>query len=116
MVISTDEEPVKIMNGDGKMISVPGSVKFDTGNDVATGISEGLMNDLHLTPDRSKRIQVTGIGGTILECFKVKIFLCIRRRVFKVDALVGAVAPLTDLLISNKIIEQLGKENFSIGQ
>lgn len=114
-VISTDEEPVKIMNRDGNMIFVPGSVKFDTGNDAATAISHGLMDKLHLKTDRSKRISVTGIGGHVLDCCRVKICLLIRKRVFKVDALVGAVAPQTDLLIGNEIIEQLAKENFSIG-
>lgn len=104
------------MNGDGKMISVPGSVKFDTGNDVATAISDRLMEKLDLTADRSKRLRVTGVGGTVLECSKVKICLRIRKRTFKVDALVGAVAPKTDLLIGNDLIQQLGKENFSIGQ
>lgn len=98
------------------MISVPGSVKFDTGNDVTTAISDCLMEKLDLTADRSKRQRVTGIGGTVLECFKVKICLRIRKHIFKVDALVGALAPKTDLLIGNDIIQQLGKENFSIGQ
>ena len=50
-----------------------------------------------------------------LDCCRVKICLLIRKCVFKVDALVGAVAPQTDLLIGNEIIEQLAKENFSIG-
>lgn len=98
------------------MISVPGSVKFDTGNDVATAISHGLMDKLDLKTDRSKTIMVTGIGGNALHCFRVKICLRIRKCVFKVDALVGAVAPQTDLLIGNKIIEELGKENVSVVQ
>lgn len=103
------------MNRDGNMIFVPGSVKFDTGNDAAPAISHGLMDKLHLKTDRSKRISVTGIGGHVLDCCRVKICLLIRKHVFKVDALVGAVAPQTDLLIGTEIIEQLAKENFSIG-
>ena len=114
-IISIDEEPVKIENGEGKVIPVPGSVKFDTGNDVATAISSGLLEKLGLVPDQSKKIRVKGVGGD-MECFRVEITLRIRRRVFQVSALVGAVAGDTDLLIGNDIITELDKLNFSLGQ
>ena len=114
-VISIDEEPVKIKNGEGKAILVPGNVKFDTGNDAATAISSHLLEKLGLEPDRSKKICVTGVGGD-MECFRVEISLRIRRRVFKVSALVGAVAGDTDLLIGNDIMTKLDNLNFSFGQ
>ena len=94
---------------------MPGSVKFDTGNDVATAISRRLLEELGLEPDQSKKIHVTGVGGD-MECFRVEISLRIRRRMFKVSALVGAVAGDTDLLIGNDIITELGNLNFSFGQ
>ena len=94
---------------------MPGSVKFDTGNDVATAISRRLLEELGLEPDQSKKIRVTGVGGD-MECFRVEISLRIRRRMFKVSALVGAVAGDTDLLIGNDIITELGNLNFSFGQ
>ena len=94
---------------------MPGSVKFDTGNDVATAISRRLLEELGLEPDQSKKIRVTGVGGD-MECFRVEISLRIRRRMFKVSALVGAVAGDTDLLIGNDIITELDKLNFSFGQ
>lgn len=114
-VISIDDEPVKIKNGEGNVILVPGSVKFDTGNDVATAISHCLLEELGLEPDQSKKIRVTGVGGD-MECFRVEIALRIRRRAFKVSALVGAVAGDTDLLIGKDIITELDKLNFSFGQ
>ena len=114
-VISIDEEPVKIKNAEGRAIPVPGNVKFDTGNDVATAISPRLLEKLGLEPDRSKKIRVTGVGGD-MECFRVEISLRIRRRMFKVSALVGAVAGDTDLLIGNDVMMELDKLNFSFGQ
>lgn len=113
-MISVDEEPVKIRNGDGKRILVQ-NVKFDTGNDGGTAISSGLLQKLGLEPDRSKKSRIVGIGGTV-ECFKVKISLYIRKCPFTVYALVDALAPGTDLLIGNDIMEQLDKENYTIGQ
>lgn len=114
-VISIDEEPVKIKNGEGKAILVPGNVKFDTGNDAGTAISLRLLEKLDLEPDRSKKYSVEGVGG-VMECFRVEISLRIRRRVFKVSALVGSVAGDTDLLIGNDIMTKLDKLNFSFGQ
>lgn len=109
-----DEEPVKIRNGDGKRVLVK-QVKFDTGNDGGTAISSDLVEKLGLEPDRSKKSRMVGIGGPV-ECYRVKISLYIRKRHFKVNALVGAVTPGTDLLIGNDIMEKLDKENFTIGQ
>ena len=114
-VISIDEEPVKIKNGEGKAILVPGNVKFDTGNDAGTAISLRLLEKLGLEPDRSKKYCVEGVGG-VMECFRVEISLRIRRRVFKVSALVGSVAGDADLLIGNDIMTKLDKLNFSFGQ
>ena len=105
---------MKIMNGDGKRVPVK-NVKFDTGNDGGTAISSDLVEKLSLEPDKSKKSRMVGIGGTV-ECFKVKISLYIRKRLFKVNALVDALTPGTDLLIGNDIIEKLDKENFTIGQ
>ena len=113
-VISIDEELVKIRNGDGKCVLVK-KVKLDTGNDGGTAISSGLVQKLGLEPDRSKKSRMVGIGGPV-ECFKVKISIYIRKRCFKVNALVDAVAPETDLLIGNDIMAKLDKENYTIGQ
>ena len=111
---------MEIKTGEEQSIIVPGVVKFDTGNDGGTALSCDLMEELGLTPDRSKKFLVAGIGGKVVDCFKVKICLCIRKRWFEVDAIVGAgaldpVASGTDLLIGNDIIKQLVKEGFSIG-
>lgn len=111
---------MEIKTGEEQSIIVPGVVKFDTGNDGATALSFDLMEELGLTPDRSKKIIVAGIGGKAVDCFKVKICVCIRKLWFEVDAIVGAealnpVASGTDLLIGNDIIKQLAKEGFSIG-
>ena len=105
---------MKIRNGDGKRVLVK-QVKFDTGNDGGTAISSDLVEKLGLEPDRSKKSRMVGIGGP-MECYRVKISLYIRKRHFKVNALVGAVTPGTDLLIGNDIMEKLDKENFTIGQ
>lgn len=118
-VISTDEEEVEIKIGEEQSI-VPGVVKFDTGNDGGTAMSHDLMEKLGLKPDRGKKFRTTGIGDKVVDCFKVKICLCIRKRLFEVDALVGAgaldpVAHGTDLLIGNDIIRRLVEEGFYIG-
>lgn len=94
---------------------MPGNVKFDTGNDAGTAISPRLLEKLGLEPDQRKKIRVNGVGGD-MECFRVEISLRIRRRVFKVSALVGAVAGDTDLLIGNDIMTKLDNLNFSFGQ
>ena len=95
-------------------------MKFDTGNDGGTAMSHDLMEKLGLKPDQRKKFRRTGIGGIAVDCFKVKISLCIRKRWFEVDAIVGAgakdpVAQGTDLLIGNDLIRRLVEEGFSIG-
>lgn len=114
-VISIDDEPVKIKNQSGKMI-LPGNVKFDTGNDAGTSISNELVEELNLKPDCGKRRRVTGPGGTVLTCSVVEVTVVIRRRKFTRTALVGATAPGTDLLIGMDIIKRLNDKNYTLGE
>jgi len=97
---------------------VPGKVKFDSGNDVGTAISKKLCDtlSLHVETDPRKKIKISVAGGYVTECMKtVTIKLLIRKRPFTVDALVGAVAEGTDLLVGMEIIKQLDNENFTLG-
>ena len=107
---------MKIKDHNGHIITVPGNVKFDTGNDAGTAISEELVEKLDLLPDHSKKRRVTGAGGTILHCSMVKITVIIRRRRYKCQALVGATAPATDLLIGMDIIEKLTDKDYALGK
>ena len=50
----------------------------------------------------------------MIECKKVTIKLFIRKCPFTVDALFGAVADDTDLLVGMDIIKQLSSENFTL--
>jgi len=111
--ISIDEEPVKIQDGYGNIILVPGKVKFDSGNDAGTAISKELGNTLGLEPDSRKKMKVCVTGGNVIEYKKVTIKLFIRKRQFTVDALFGAVASGTDLLVGMEVIKKL--ENFNLG-
>ena len=113
--ISIDEEPVKIQDGDGNIILVPGTVKFDTGNDAGTAISKELGDTLGLKPDSRKKRKVRITGGDVIEYKKVTIKLFIRKRQFIVDALFGAVASGTDLSVGMEIIKRLNGENFTLG-
>lgn len=113
-VISSAEEPVKIRNGDGKFVVVE-NVKFDPANDGPTAISSDLVQKLSLEVDKNKKSRMIGIGDTE-ECFKVKISLYIRKHHFKIDALVDAVTPGTDLLLGNDIMAKLVQEKYTIGQ
>ena len=113
--ISIDEEPVKIQDGDGNIILVPGTVKFDTGNDAGTAISKELGDTLGLEPDSRKKRKVHVTGGDVIEYKKVTIKLFIRKHQFIVDALFGAVACGTDLLVGMEIIKGLNGENFTLG-
>lgn len=115
-IISIDDEPVKIKDHNGHIIPVPGSVKFDTGNDVATAISEELVEKLDLLPDDNKKRRVTGAGGTVLHCSMVAITVIIRKRRYRRHALVGAQAPGTDLLIGMDIIESLNDKDYTLGK
>ena len=94
---------------------VPGKVKFDTGNDAGTAISEKLGSTLGLEPDSRKKMKACVPGGDEIEFSKVTIKLFIRKRQFIVDALFGAVASGTDLLVGMEIIKQLDGENFTLG-
>lgn len=115
-VISIDDEPVKIMNVDGNCHQlVSGSVKFDTGNDAATAVSEKLVNDLGLKPNLCKRRKVTLAGGHDMSCGSVEIIIVIRGFEFSVNALVGAVGLNTDLLVGMDVIQSLCEKNFTLG-
>lgn len=110
-----DEEPVKIADHNGNMIQVPGEVKFDTGNNVRTAISEELVNKLGLQTNERKKLKVSLAGGHSIQCCRVKIKLVIRKHRFNVHALVGAVAPNTDLLVGMDIIQQLNDKDYTLG-
>ena len=112
--ISIDEELVEIEDADGNMFRVPGDVKFDTGNDAGTAISNKLVDALSLEPDHSKKRKLLVPGGGSLQCSSVPITIRIRRRKFKVDAIVGAVAPDTDLLVGRDIMRKLGEKGFTL--
>lgn len=114
-IISIDDEPVKIKDHSGHITPVPGSVKFDTGNSAGTAISEDLVEKLDLLPDQNKKRRVSGPGGTVLHCSMVEITVIIRKRRFKCNALVGAPAPGTDLLIGMDIIERLNDKGYTLG-
>ena len=107
---------MKIKDHNGHIIPVPGSVKFDTGNDVATAISEELVEKLDLLPDDNKKRRVTGVGGIVLHCSMVAITVIIRKRRYRRLALVGAQAPGTDLLIGMDIIESLNDKDYTLGK
>ena len=106
---------MKIEDGDGNVIFVPGTVKFDSANDAGTAISKELGHTLGLEPDSRKKSKISVTGGGVIECKKVSIKLFIRKRQFTVDALFGAVAKGTDLLVGMDIIKQLNSENFTLG-
>ncbi len=99
----------------GNIIRVPGSVKFDTGNTAGTAISKELVYKLGLQPSSSKKVKVALAGSCSIQCCRVKITLIIRKHRFSVDALVGATAPGTDLLVGMDIIEQLNDKKFTLG-
>ena len=116
-MISITEEPVEIQHGNGTWTLVPGEVLFDTGNEMATGISEKLVDKLDLQPDRSKQRKVVTGGGKEFPCSRVAIEIKIRGHTFKVDnALVGAPAPNTDLLIGKDVIDQLIDRKYTFGE
>lgn len=112
--ISIDEEPVKIEDKAGYLSWVPGNVTFDAGNTVGTAISDKLVGSLDLKPDNTKKKKVTIPGGTILQCRTAPIKIIIRGQKFNVNALVGAVAPPTDLLIGMDVMQKLGDKGYSL--
>ena len=115
-MISITEEPVQIKDGNGSWILVPGDVLVDSGNEVATGISEKLVHKLDLHPDRSKLRKVVTAGGKEFQCSTVEIEINVRGHKFKVYALVGAPAPDTDLLIGIDVIKPLFDLKYSLGE
>ena len=116
------KEPVKIMNAEGKFLDCPGVV-FDTGNEAGTGISGALVTELNLDGkiDESDRKSFVGVGrddhGNPItgECNTIMIEVKIRHMRFQVKALVGIPDEGTHLLIGLDIIDELGKERFTLG-
>lgn len=109
------------MNGDRKYIIFPGIVKFDSGNDAGTVISNEFTEKLDLEVDHSKKLRTTTAGRTaegneiVVVYSRVNLKLKIRGRVFPVHALAGAPASGTDLLIGMDVIRKLNDENFTLG-
>ena len=116
-IISRDEELVDIQKACGEVIPVPEHwrVLFDTGNEVATGISRRCLLELNLQPDPSKKRKVKLAGGGSGQFETVEINLIIRGYPFKVCALVDAVAEGTDLLVGMDIIKKLFDSGYTIG-
>ena len=115
-MISITEEPVEVKDGNGRWMRVPGDVLFDTGNKSQTAISGELVDKLDLQPDRRKLRKVVAAGDTQLQCSTVDIEVNVRNNKFKVEALVGATAPPTDLLIGSDIINPLTKKKYTFGE
>lgn len=110
-----DEEPVEIADHSGKLIQVPGNVKFDTGNNAGTAISEVLVNKLGLHLNDRKKVKVSLAGDNFMQCCRVKVTLVIRKHRFIVHALVGATASDTDLLVGMDVIQQLNEKGYFLG-
>ena len=125
-VISRDEEPVKIQNASGEMIPIHHvfelepdkkrwKVLFDTCNEVDTGISRELMEELNLQADPNKKKKAKVIGGGSCEFQTIQIVLVIRGHRFSVCGLVDAVAEDTNLLMGMDIIQPLYDLGYTIG-
>ncbi|CAH3112614.1 unnamed protein product [Pocillopora meandrina] len=117
LVISRDEEPVEMRNEFGEVIPVPGHwrVLFDTGNEVATGISRELLLKLNLQPDPNKKRKAKLAGRRSGQFETIQIVLAIRGYQFSVCALVDAPAKGTDLLVGMDVIQQLFDLGYTIG-
>lgn len=115
-VISIGEEPVKVRSGNGSFIPVPGNVLFDTGNLSATGISKKLLNKLGLQEDKTKLMKVKLPDGKEGQYGTVPLQIVVRGIKYKSNALVGAPAVGTDLLIGIDIIGKLIERKFSFGE
>ena len=107
---------MKIRNGNGEWVDLERNVLFDTGNSSATAISEKLVEDLNLEPDRSKRRKVEGMGGINGHFSTVDVEIKVRNHKFPVNASVGATASCTDLLIGTDIISWLIEKNYTLGE
>lgn len=116
-MISIKSEPVDIKNADGEWMKVVGKVLVDTGNEAQTGISGKLVNELGLKPDTSKKLNVSGAGGTKVQCSgTVKTEVKVRDHVFPIEALVDLPAANVDLLIGKDIIDALFHLNYTFGK
>ena len=125
-VISRDEEPVKIQNASGEMSPIHHvfglesgkmrwKVLFDTGNEVGTGISRELLEELDLLPDdKEEVVELIGGGSDTYKTRELKLF--IRGCHFRAHGLVGAVAKDTNLLMGTDVIEQLYDRGYTIGR
>ena len=105
---------IRDVNGELHQL-VSGSVKFDSGNDVATAISKELVKDLGLEPNPHKKRIVTLAGGLKKPFGVIEISIVVRGREFCVKALVGAVCPDTELLVGMDVIQRLAEEKFTLG-
>ena len=116
-MISIKNEPVDIKNADGEWMKVVGKVLVDTGNEAPTGISTKLVNELGLKPDTSKKLNVSGAGGTKVQCSgTVKAEVKVRDHVFPIEALVDLPTSNVDLLIGKDIIDALFHLNYTFGK
>ena len=106
-----------MLNEFDEVIPVPGNwhVLFDTGNEVATGISRELLLKLNLQPDPNKKRKAKLPGGGSGEFETIQIVLAIRGYQFSVCALVDAPAKGTDLLVGMDVIQQLFDLGYTIG-
>ena len=125
-VLSRDEEPVKIQNASDEMILIhhvfelePDKIRwkvlFDTANEVCTGISRELLEELNLQADPNKKKKAKVIGGEPREFQTIQIVLVIRGHRFSVCGLVDAVAEDTNLLVGMDIIQPLYDLGYTIG-
>lgn len=97
-------------------VSRHGRVLFDTGNELATGISRKLLLKLNLKPDPNKKREGALAGGRSAQFETAEIELIIRGHHFKVNALVGATAKDTDLLVGYEdVIKTLYGLGYTIG-
>lgn len=90
---------------------------MDTGNNASTAISKKLVEQLQLEEWSCKRMRLNAAGGSHFQCnSRVTIKLIIREDLYKVHALVGALAHGCDLLIGMDIIKKLNDKNFTVGE
>ena len=116
-MISIINEPVDLKNADGEWMKVVGKVLVDTGNRAPTGISGKLVHELGLKPDTSKEVNVSGAGGTKVQCSgTVKTEVKVREHVFPIEALVDLPTDKVDLLIGKDIIDALLHMNYTFGE
>ena len=116
-MISVRNEPVSIKNADGEWMKVVGEVLFDTGNEAPTGISKKLFRELGLKLDTGKELNVSGAGGTIVQCSgTVETEVKVRNHVFPIEGLVGLPPPDLELLIGKDIIDPLFHLNYTFGK